>query len=48
VDLVGHSAVDHVDVLLTQDDVGFPGREQLRLSRRGYHEPDGNGDNEFE
>jgi hypothetical protein len=40
--------VDHVDVLLTQDDMGFPGREQLGLGGRSDHQPGDNGDNNFE
>jgi hypothetical protein len=47
-DLIGHSVVDHVQVLLAEDNVGFPGREQLRLGCSGNHESDGNGDNGFE
>jgi hypothetical protein len=30
--------MDQVEILLREDDVGFPRREQLRLSRGGYQE----------
>jgi hypothetical protein len=42
VDLIGHGTMDQVKVLLAQDNVCFPGREQLRLGRAGYQADDWN------
>src|SRR5271157_2990292 len=47
VNLIGHSAVDHVEVLLGEDDIRFPSREQLRLGRCS-HETDENWEKRFD
>jgi hypothetical protein len=39
VDLIGHGTADHVEVLLRQGDVRFPGRKQLGQGSPGDHQP---------
>ncbi|MGB9647312.1 MAG: hypothetical protein WCB44_19635 [Stellaceae bacterium] len=36
----GHGATDHIDILLGERDVRFPGRQQLSLGRGSYYPDD--------